>query len=108
MTRASLRHLAPAWTLIGVGALFTSAVTRLGSRGVSTLSDGLSPGQWVVLVLFTSVMVYGEGVLAHEMTEVLLVERGCHNTQPDAVDGEEDCGGQAVELDPGHVSLGSV
>jgi uncharacterized Ntn-hydrolase superfamily protein len=64
MTRTSLRHLAPAWALIGVGALFTSAVTRLGSRGVSTLSEGLAPGQWVVLVLLTSVMVYGEGVLA--------------------------------------------
>lgn len=64
MTRASLRHLAPAWTLIGVGALFTSAVTRLGSRGVSTLSEGLTRGQWVALVLLTSVMVYGEGVLA--------------------------------------------
>jgi hypothetical protein len=64
MTRTTLGHLAPAWALIGVGALFTSAVTRLGSRGVSTLSEGLSPGQWVVLVLFTSVMVYGEGVLA--------------------------------------------
>lgn len=64
MTRVGLGSLATAWTLVGVGGLFTSAVTRLGSRGVATLSEGLSPGQWVVLVLLTLVMVYGEGVLA--------------------------------------------
>lgn len=64
MTRVRRDFLAPAWALIGVGALFTSAVTRLGSRGVATVSEGLSAGQWVVLVLLTFVMVYGEGILA--------------------------------------------
>lgn len=64
MSRALIRGLAPAWALLGVAGLFTSAVVRLGSRGLATVGEGLSPVQWVALVLFTLVMVYGEGVLA--------------------------------------------
>jgi hypothetical protein len=56
--------IAPAWTLLGVAALFSSAVWRLGGRGVATLQDGLAPGHWLLLISLTIVMVYGEGVLA--------------------------------------------
>jgi hypothetical protein len=64
VSRVVLGALAPAWLLLGVGALFTSAVVRLGARGLATLQGGLSAGHWVVLISLTAVMVYGEGVVA--------------------------------------------
>ena len=64
MNRGLIQGIAPAWALLGVAGLFTSAVMRLGSRGLATVRAGLSPGQWILLVSFTFVMVYGEGVLA--------------------------------------------
>ncbi len=64
MSRSPGGVIAPAWTLLGVAVLFSSAVWRLGGRGVATLQDGLSPGHWLLVVLLTIVMVYGEGVVA--------------------------------------------
>ncbi len=59
-----LRAVVSVWTLIGVAALFTSAIYRLGTRGVATIQAGLGWGEWSVLVLLTVAFVYGEGFRA--------------------------------------------
>ena len=65
-----------AWTLIGVVALFASAIYRLGRRGVETIQGGLEWGEWSVLVLLTVAFVYGEGFRALDRRWVpRLVER---------------------------------
>jgi hypothetical protein len=62
--------------LAGVAGLFTSAVLRLGGRGVATITDGLAPAHWAVLVALTAVMVYGEGIKALQRRWVpRLIER---------------------------------
>jgi hypothetical protein len=52
------------WGVLGVGLLFATASFRLGARGFHTIGAGLSPGQWLLLVLLTIGFVYGEGILA--------------------------------------------
>lgn len=52
------------WGIGGVALVFGMAVYRLGSRGLDTVARGLTPGQWVVLLVLTAVFVYGEGVRA--------------------------------------------
>ena len=71
-----LRAVVSAWTLIGVAALFASAVYRLGSRGVATIQAGLGWGEWSALVLLTVAFVYGEGFRALDRRWIpRLVER---------------------------------
>ncbi len=71
-----LPALVSAWTLIGVAALFASAIYRLGTRGVATIQAGLGWGEWLVLVLLTVAFVYGEGFRALDRRWVpRLVER---------------------------------
>jgi len=50
--------------VLGVSALFSAAIWRLGGRGVTTIQAGLGGFEWVVLVLLTAVFVYGEGYRA--------------------------------------------
>jgi hypothetical protein len=52
------------WGIGGVAMVFGMAVYRLGIRGVDTVVRGLTPGQWVALLLLTAVFVYGEGIRA--------------------------------------------
>lgn len=49
------------WALSGVSILFLFAVYRLGKRGLATLEAGLTPVEWLVLVLLTIAFVWGEG-----------------------------------------------
>ena len=71
-----LRAVVSAWTLIGVAALFASAIYRLGARGVETIQAGLGWGQWSLLVLLTVAFVYGEGFRVLDRRWVpMLVER---------------------------------
>ncbi len=71
-----LRVVVSAWTLIGVAALFASAIYRLGTRGVATIQAGLGWGEWSVLVLLTVAFVYGEGFRALDRRWVpKLIER---------------------------------
>lgn len=49
------------WSLSGVSILFLFAVYRLGKRGLATLAAGLTPVEWLVLVLLTIAFVWGEG-----------------------------------------------
>jgi hypothetical protein len=81
-TTAGPRPGTPAmwWGVIGVGLLFASASFRLGARGLHTIGAGLSPGQWLLLVLLTIAFVYGEGIRAlqrkyvpHVMTRIELL-----------------------------------
>ncbi len=64
--RYSGRAASSAWTLLGIAALFASAIYRLGGRGVATVQDGLGTGEWVALVVLTLAFVYGEGFRALE------------------------------------------
>jgi len=57
-------RLTAGWALLGVSALFGSAVFRLGSRGVATLQAGLDAFHLGALVVLVVVFVYGEGVRA--------------------------------------------
>lgn len=76
MTDRRLRAAVSAWTLIGVAALFASAIYRLGARGVATIQAGLGWGEWSALVLLTVAFVYGEGFRALDRRWVpKLVER---------------------------------
>ena len=76
MTDRRFRAVVSAWTLIGVAALFASAIYRLGTRGVVTIQAGLEWGEWSVLVLLTVAFVYGEGFRVLERRWVpRLVER---------------------------------
>lgn len=53
-----------AWAVGGVVFLFGEAAWRLGLRGVAAIRGGLSPFEWVALLLLTAAFVYGEGVRA--------------------------------------------
>ena len=61
MTDRRLRAVVSVWTLLGVAALFSTSIFRLGSRGVATIQGGLGWGEWSGLVLLTVAFVYGEG-----------------------------------------------
>ena len=74
--RRRIGAVVSAWTLIGVAALFATAIYRLGGRGIATIQAGLEWGEWVVLVLLTVTFVYGEGFRALDRRWVpRLVER---------------------------------
>jgi len=53
-----------AWGVLGVAATFVEAIARLGQRALSELSGDLSTVHWVVFVVATIVMTYGEGYRA--------------------------------------------
>lgn len=61
-----LDRLVTAWALAGVGCTLVIAVVRLSARGWETVTNGLSPIEWVVLALTSTVFFYGEGVMALE------------------------------------------
>jgi hypothetical protein len=63
------------WGVLGVALVFASASFRLGERGVRTVAAGLTPAQWLLLVVLTGVFVYGEGVRALERKYVPHVMR---------------------------------
>ena len=74
--RRRIGAVVSAWTLIGVAALFATAIYRLGGRGIATIQAGLGWGEWSVLVLLTVAFVYGEGFRALDRRWVpRLVER---------------------------------
>jgi hypothetical protein len=50
-----------AWALVGVFALMTDAVVRLGARGLQTVSGDLDPIEWVGLIAATAAFSYLEG-----------------------------------------------
>lgn len=52
------------WAVGGVVFLFGEAAWRLGMRGVAAIRGGLTPFEWVALLLLTAAFVYGEGVRA--------------------------------------------
>lgn len=64
--RDRLVSLASAWALLGVAGLFSSAVYRLGSRGINTLLGGLELIEWLLLIGLAALFLYGEGILALE------------------------------------------
>lgn len=67
------------WMLVGVSALFAFAIYRLGGRGLATVRQGLSGGEWAALVVLTAGFVYGEGVRALDRRWVPgLLERARH------------------------------
>jgi hypothetical protein len=53
-----------AWAVAGVVFLFAEAAWRLALRGVDAVRGGLTPFEWLALVLLTAAFVYGEGVRA--------------------------------------------
>jgi hypothetical protein len=71
------------WGVAGVALLFASASYRLGARGVETLTGGISPGQWLVLVVLTAVFVYGEGIRALQRKYVPHVMRRVELLRPE-------------------------
>jgi hypothetical protein len=57
---------AAAWALVGVTALLSFAIVRLGVRGLATVRQGLGPGEWTVLTVLTVLFVWIEGRQAFE------------------------------------------
>jgi hypothetical protein len=59
-----------------VGLTLVEAVYRLGTRALLSISEGLSPGQWVLLCLSIVAFAYGEGYRAlHRRFVPHLLER---------------------------------
>ena len=56
-----MRILAPLWALGGICLLLGSAIYRLTPRALEAFEGGLTPWQWVVLVVWTLFMGVGEG-----------------------------------------------
>lgn len=75
-SEARIDAVVSGWTVLGVAALFSSAIYRLGSRGVATIRGGLGWMEWAALILLTAGFVYAEGVRALDRRWVPgLVER---------------------------------
>lgn len=64
MSRSWTRRLTAAWALLGVSLLFGSAIFRLGSRGVATVTSGLGGFHLAALAVLVVAFVYAEGVRA--------------------------------------------
>jgi hypothetical protein len=64
MSRAGAGRVTAAWALLGVALLFSSAVFRLGRRGIETLQAGLGGFHTAALVVLVVLFVYGEGFRA--------------------------------------------
>lgn len=60
--RSTRAVLVAGWALGGLSLTFLQAIARLGTRGVHTITNGLTAFEWAVLVLLTIAFVYGEGV----------------------------------------------
>lgn len=50
-----------AWALLGVALVFLYAIVRLGMTGYAAVRAGLTPFEWIVLVVLAFAFVYGEG-----------------------------------------------
>ena len=49
------------WGVLGIHVTIGNAIFRLGERGVEAVTSGLSPLQWISLVLWVGFMLYTEG-----------------------------------------------
>lgn len=52
------------WAVVGLVLILGSAVHRLGRRGIEAIDSGLTPSEWLALVLLTATFVVGEGYYA--------------------------------------------
>lgn len=52
------------WAVAGLLAIFATAIFRLGDRGIATLQGGLTPAEWLALLILSAAFVYGEGIRA--------------------------------------------
>ncbi|MEO7364563.1 MAG: hypothetical protein ABIV43_03595 [Candidatus Saccharimonadales bacterium] len=55
------RYFGPAWGLIGFTALIVSALYRLLPHVADAFTAGITPLQWLVVLVWSAVMVYSEG-----------------------------------------------
>jgi len=63
----SMRPRPVAWVSVAlIACTFVESILRLGSRAVSTVQAGLSPGQWLALIAIVAGFVYIEGHRALE------------------------------------------
>lgn len=79
---AVLIKLVRLWTLVGVALLFGFAIYRLGSRGIATVVEGLTPAEWTILSASTILFVYGEGVRALQKKWIPQVIARAHALSP--------------------------
>ena len=71
--------LAFAWGLLGVVALLSQALVRLGLLAWEAIDGGLSTGQWVGLVAWVVVMAHSEGYRGfHRRFSPRVVARALH------------------------------
>ncbi len=63
-TESTGAAIASGWALLGVALLFSSAIYRLGGRGLDVIrGGGLTPFQWVSFAVLAIAFFFGEGVL---------------------------------------------
>lgn len=55
------RKLGAMWSIVGITLILGSAVARVWPKAVDAFRVGLHPFQWVVLVLWVTFMLVGEG-----------------------------------------------
>lgn len=55
------RLLGMSWAVIGVSALLLRAIINLSAYAADAIKTGLTPWQWIVLVVFALFMVVAEG-----------------------------------------------
>ena len=56
-----LRIFGAVWAVVGFSFILLDAINRLSGMAVQVFSGGLTPPQWIVLVLFVLFMGYTEG-----------------------------------------------
>lgn len=61
MSERRIRAFASGWMVVGVAAVLSWAVYRLGGRGLTTIRGGLAGLEWSALIALTAAFVYGEG-----------------------------------------------
>jgi hypothetical protein len=62
--RSHARGLVWWWAVAGVVLIFGRSVVVLGKRGITTISAGLTAGEWLALAALTALFVYTEGIRA--------------------------------------------
>ncbi len=56
-----MRYIGVIWGVIGVSAILLNAIIRVSDRALDTIQAGLSPFEWIVLVVFALFMLVAEG-----------------------------------------------
>lgn len=64
--RKIIARLGAAWAIIGLSVLFIFAIVRLSPYSIEALSSGLSPSEWLLLIIWCAYMLVTEGYMGFQ------------------------------------------